>query len=130
MLVPRTKLLVVDDEDVVREVTQGMLEALGYEVLTAASGMEAIKLYAEQASQIALVLLDMAMPVMDGEKTLEQLRQLDPQTKVIFSSGYLDSGVAQRHSDRTAVGYIQKPYSVDLLELAVKKALTRFSDEV
>jgi PAS domain S-box-containing protein len=84
-------VLVVDDEEGIREVTRGTLQAFGYSVLTANDGTEAVVIFAQNKEQIKVVLTDMMMPFMDGTATIRALRKIDPQVKIIASSGLTDS---------------------------------------
>jgi len=84
-------VLVVDDEFSIRDITQQTLETFGYRVITANDGAEAVALYAQQVSEIALVLTDMMMPVMDGAATIQVLLRINPAVRIIAASG-IDSG--------------------------------------
>lgn len=111
-------ILFVDDEKIVTDVGSKMLEKLGYKVLTASSGKEAVDIYQHNKGNIDLVLLDMIMPEMDGGETFDRLWQIDPEVKVMLSSGYSVDGRAQGILDRGCNGFIQKPF--DLIELSRK----------
>lgn len=80
-------ILIVDDEENIRKVTKATLEKYGYQTLTASNGSEALAVYGEHAATIALVITDMSMPVMDGAATIEALRMLNPQLKIISATG-------------------------------------------
>ena len=82
------KLLLVDDEEALRVVTKKMLEHLGFEVLMAANGQEALEIYRQKGKNIEAVLLDLTMPEMDGEETFRELKKIDENVKVIVASGY------------------------------------------
>lgn len=84
-------ILVVDDEDAIREITRTSLEAYGYRVLTASDGIEAIALYAQHKHEIRLVLLDMMMPSMDGPTTIRTLQKINPEVKIIAVSGLVSN---------------------------------------
>jgi two-component system, cell cycle sensor histidine kinase and response regulator CckA len=111
-------LLIVDDEHIVLDVTQMMLKSLGYRVLAAAGGKEALELFQRNTDQIALVILDMIMPGMGGGETFEQLKALDPGVRVLLSSGYSIDGQAAEIIARGCRGFIQKPFN--LLQLSEK----------
>lgn len=116
-------LLVVDDEAAIREVTRQTLEAAGYRVLLAADGAEAIAHYAGRGAEIAAVLTDMRMPVMDGPATIEVLRRLNPHVRIIAVSGAMDSG---RPADATSAGVphtLAKPFTGDALLRAIRRVL-------
>ena len=109
-------LLLVDDEPMVVDVGRPMLERLGYTVLVARSGPEAVERFCAQRSKIDLVILDMVMPGMGGGETFDRLRAVDPGVKVLLSSGYSINGQATEILERGCNGFIQKPFN--LLELS------------
>ncbi|MDP3182747.1 MAG: PAS domain S-box protein [Desulfobaccales bacterium] len=115
-------VLVVDDEPTLLRVTARLLEKLGYQVLQAPSGEKALGIFKERGPQIDLVLLDLIMPGLNGLKTLEHLRALDPQVRVLLLSGYED-----RLGERLPpeVHFLSKPYSLELLSQKVASALRR-----
>ena len=116
-------VLVVDDEEVVREVTKELLERIGLDVLTAADGVEAIEVFCEHRERIVLVLLDMTMPRMDGEETFRELRQLDSQVHVILTSGYNEQDATNRFVGERLAGFLQKPFTMQDLESKLRAAL-------
>ncbi|MCX7049840.1 MAG: PAS domain S-box protein [Candidatus Sumerlaeota bacterium] len=103
-------ILLVDDEEIVRNIAKRMLESMGFKVLIAEDGREAVNLYQDRAAEINLVLLDLTMPVMNGEEAFRELRRLDPHVRVIMSSGYTESEIASRFAGKGLAGFIQKPY--------------------
>lgn len=109
-------ILVVDDEEGVRDSASTALKNLGYKVLTACDGIEALKIYKENKGKVDLVLLDMVMPNMAGRETFLELKKVDPQVKVLLFSGYSQNGKATEVLNKGALGFIQKPYK--LRELA------------
>jgi len=108
----RTETVTVDDEEMIVDVGTRILERIGYRVLSARSGEEALKIYREKESAIDMVILDMIMPGMGGGKTFEGLKQIDPSVKVILSSGYSINSQASEILNRGCRGFIQKPFSV------------------
>jgi two-component system, cell cycle sensor histidine kinase and response regulator CckA len=112
------KVLLVDDEETVRATGSKMLRELGYEVLTAEDGREAIETF-KANSGISFVLLDLTMPHLDGEQCFRELRRLDPQVKVIMSSGYNEHDVTSRFLGKGLGGFIQKPYKFSDLKRVV-----------
>ncbi len=123
-IVPGTEtVLVVEDEEVILNVTKDILSALGYCVLTAQGGREAIELYRSRCSDISLVILDMIMPGMSGAETFDQLRAVRPDVKVLLASGYSLNGQAREIMERGCLGFIQKPFSVQELSLKVRDVL-------
>ncbi len=117
------KILVIDDEEPVREAVSDILESSGVEVLAAADGAAGVALYRERASTIALVLLDLSMPGLGGEETFRQLRVLYPQVRILLSSGYDESEVVARFTDQGLVGFVQKPYTAAILTDAIRRHL-------
>jgi len=117
------RILVVDDDAVVRDVTRRTLAGLGYEVDTAAGGQEAVAFYAAHPGRIGLVIIDMQMGPMDGRACFRALRQVDPGVRAILSTGYGFDGVAQQMMAEGMVGFVQKPFEVPRLSQAVADAL-------
>ena len=118
-------LLLVDDEDMIMEVGQELLDALGYKVLTAQSGKEAVAIFHKRKSQIDMVVLDMIMPGMGGGETFDRLKQIDPDIKVLLSSGYSISGQASEILARGCDGFIQKPFKVRDLSVKIREILDK-----
>lgn len=117
-------ILLVDDEQIVLEVTRDLLECLGYRVYTAGSGQEAIALYLEKQKEINLVILDMIMPGLSGGQTFDRLREIDPGVKVLLSSGYSLEGQAQQIIERGCNGFLQKPFLLKDLSAKTHSALS------
>jgi PAS domain S-box-containing protein len=111
LYVPETVLL-VDDEEFILKVGLQILEELGYAVLTAASGKEALKIYSEKKDEIDIVVLDMIMPGMGGGETFDSIKALNPDAKVLLSSGYSIMGEATDILSRGCQGFIQKPFTM------------------
>jgi two-component system, cell cycle sensor histidine kinase and response regulator CckA len=116
-------ILLVDDEDSVRMVAGRMLEQLGYQVLLAADGAEALEIYRREGHRFHLVILDMLMPGMGGAETYRQLKEMDPEVRVLLSSGYSLDGEAQQVMAAGAQGFIQKPYRLAVLSHHVAKTI-------
>jgi PAS domain S-box-containing protein len=116
-------ILVVDDEKVNISLIRGMLEKLGYTVLTADSGEEAVKLFMERGNDVDLVILDMIMPGMSGKKVFQVLRAMNPSLKVLLASGYSLNGDAQQLIDQGCSGFIQKPFRVHELSKKIRDVL-------
>jgi CheY-like chemotaxis protein len=115
------KILLVDDEDVVRRAARLSLEKYGYVVMTAEDGEQAIELFRSRGDEIGLVLLDLTMPGISGEQTLLALREIRPDVVVLATSGYSEAEAMGRFGEGAAA-YIQKPYTAD--QLAAKVAQT------
>jgi len=111
----RELVLVVDDDATVRMITQQTLEAFGYQVLIAEDGAEAVARYVQHSSAIAAILLDMMMPVMDGMATIETLLQINPQVKIIASSGLAINGIVAKAAKTGVTHFLQKPYTAETL---------------
>jgi len=116
-------ILLVDDEERVREVAKMVLARAGYRVMTAANGAEALALYAQHREKIALVLTDMAMPVMDGNATISALRAMNPGVKIIASSGLIDDHSMTSAGKPGAVHFIPKPYTAETMLKVLAEAL-------
>lgn len=107
------RILVVEDETVLRELVSEILEGNGYRVITAANGREAIEVYRREGATVDLVLLDMIMPEMDGPATFEALRKINPDVRVLISSGFSQDMSVQDLLNRGASGFVGKPYRPD-----------------
>jgi DNA-binding NtrC family response regulator len=118
----RPLILLVDDEKIVLEVVLMMLENIGFEVLTAKDGHEAIKLYKINQKRIDLVILDMIMPH-GGEKTFYDLKAIDAGVKVLLTSGYAEDQRVRHLIRQGARGFIQKPFSIKALRNKITRAL-------
>jgi len=106
-------VLVIDDEDTTRSVARRMLEKLGFSVLTAAAGREGAAIYREHADEISVVLLDLAMPDMDGGDTFRELCRIREDVRVILSSGYDALRSAERFTGVGVAGFLEKPYRME-----------------
>ena len=120
-------VLVVDDNARVLQAVSQLVGALGYPVLTAASGQEALRVFGEHHAQIGCVLLDLTMPDMDGLETMQALRAVDPKVRIVLSSGYSEQAVRRRISGDGPTHFLQKPFVEDDLKAAIESAL-RASD--
>lgn len=118
------RILVVDDEEVIRDLATDMLEMLGYEVMTAEDGLRAVEDYAERLADIDLAIIDMIMPNMGGRECFRRLRELRPDLRAILSTGYGRDGAAQEILDEGMVGFVQKPYRIEQLSEVVSRALS------
>jgi CheY-like chemotaxis protein len=119
-IVPRGTILIVDDEETVQAVAARMLEALGFGVLLASDGVQALKVYAEKRASITAVLMDLTMPHLDGEETFRELRRLDPQVRVLLMSGYNEQDAIARFVGKGLAGFIQKPFNVNDLKESLR----------
>ena len=118
-------VLVVDDEEVIRNLARNILVREGYGVLLAADGDEACRIFSEQAGGVDLVLLDVIMPGKDGREVFRELRDMDPAVRVVFSSGYSKQDPRQEMGADHRVGFVQKPYNIDMLVGEIRRVLSR-----
>ncbi|MBW1783173.1 MAG: response regulator, partial [Deltaproteobacteria bacterium] len=116
-------VLLVDDEEMIIDVTKELLKRLGYNVLTAGNGKEAIEIYEEKKERIDIVVLDMIMPDMSGGDTFDRMKEIDPDVKVLLSSGYSINDHAKGILDRGCHGFVQKPFKLHELSQKLRKIL-------
>ncbi len=116
------KVLVADDDDEVRQVTRSLLEKVGFEVLTAENGREAVDLF-RLRPDVCLVILDLTMPVMDGAAALDQIRQVREDVPVLIFSGYSEQDAATRFAGKRLAGFIQKPFEANTLVATLREIL-------
>ncbi|MGB9772972.1 MAG: PAS domain S-box protein [Bacteroidota bacterium] len=123
-------ILFVDDEDMVREMGEELLTGLGYRVLQAGSGEEAIELYRVRGKDIHLVILDLAMPKMDGEETFRRLKEIDPAVKVLIASGLIEPEPRRKMEEAGVAGFLLKPYRVGDLARTIREVLKIGRNEI
>lgn len=117
-------ILVIDDEDVVRKTAKIALQSFGFTVHLASNGKEGLDIFQSCKNPIRLVLLDMTMPIMSGDETLKRLLELDPNLRIIATSGY-DETEAMRRFGEGVAGFIQKPYTATQLANVVESVLQK-----
>jgi len=117
-------ILIIDDEPDILEIGKEMLEALGYQVHSAQNGNKAIEYYSRYNGMIHLIILDMIMPGMNGEQVYERLVEINPDVKVLLSSGYSQNGLTEKTLKKGCNGFIQKPFKIQLLSQTIRKILT------
>ena len=117
------RILLVDDEIIVRNVAQKMLQRAGFSVLVAQSGWEALQLLEQYGSEIVCIILDLTMPAMDGAKTLEAIRKINTQIPVILSSGYGEEEATSRLHKHQIAAFLQKPYKASTLVKTLQDVL-------
>lgn len=117
------RVLLVDDEAFVRYSAERVLMRLGYEVVTARNGREAVNYFMDHSAEVDLVLLDLTMPVMDGARCFKELKELSADVRVLIATGHARDGAAQRLLDEGAVGFVKKPFSMAELSHRVSEAL-------
>ena len=116
-------ILLIDDEKKILEVAGKLLKAMGYHVLTAEEGREAIEVYKKHGETVDLVLLDIIMPNMKGGEVFDRLKEINPEIKVLLSSGYSIDGEATKILERGAKGFIQKPFDMERLSGSIRTIL-------
>ena len=116
-------VLLVDDEDMIIDVGKPILEKMGYNVLIATGGKEALDIYEKEKQEIGIVILDMIMPGIGGGDTYDRLKELNPDIKVLLSSGYSINGQATGILERGCDGFIQKPFNVWDLSQIIREIL-------
>ena len=115
----RGRILLVDDEDLFRASARRILEKLGYSVIMARNGKEALEIHADRAGEINLVILDMAMPVMAGKETFELLKARSPSLPILLTSGYTDEESVRELLESGAIGFVSKPFDLESLTRAL-----------
>lgn len=121
-------ILLVDDEEGVRNVAVDMLECIGFEVLTASDGHEALEVLKENRQRIDCVMLDLTMPGISGVETYEEMRKIVPDLKIIIASGYNEADMSNRTIMNDLAGFIQKPYSIEMISKKLREVLEMSSD--
>ena len=116
-------VLLVDDEEVILDVSEKVLKVLGYKVLVARGGAEAIEIFKKHQDSIDLVLLDIIMPHMGGGEVYDRLKEISPEVKVLLSSGYSIDGEASKIMARGCDGFIQKPFDIMQLSQSIRAIL-------
>lgn len=116
-------ILIVDDDEPVRRITQQTLESFGYRTLTASDGADAIDIYSQHGRQIDLVITDITMPIMGGPATIRALKHLNPKVKVISTSGLADSSTIAQTTQAGGRAFLQKPYTSTTLLSAIRTVL-------
>jgi CheY-like chemotaxis protein len=116
-------ILVVDDEEPVRTVTARTLERFGYRAVTASNGAEALSVFVRNQAEIAVVLTDMTMPILDGPATIVALKAIDPGVRIIASSGLNANGHIAKVRGSGVEHFVPKPYTAELLLRVLRKAL-------
>ena len=114
-------ILIVDDEETVRAVGKLMVERMGFSVLLASDGKEALDVFAEHHNEIDCVLLDFTMPFLNGDQVFMEMREIQPEVKVILCSGYNEHPAIEQFVSKELAGFIQKPYKSIDLELKLKE---------
>ena len=126
MIAEKSTVLLVDDEEIVLDVCNQILQKMGYFVIEARNGKDAIEIYKVQKSRIGLVIIDLNMPVMDGEKTSERLKAINPGIKILLSTGWNLDNLEGRTTEKLKYccdGILQKPCTMKQLSAKVAEIL-------
>jgi CheY-like chemotaxis protein len=118
-------ILVVDDEESIRSITQQTLEAFGYRVLTAEDGAEAVAVFAEHKNKTGLVLMDMAMPIMDGPTAIHALLRIQPEVRIIAASGLASNVSVAKAAVAGVKDFLPKPYTAEAMLKLIREVLDR-----
>jgi CheY-like chemotaxis protein len=118
-------MLIVDDEHLVLDVSVSMVEKLGYTVLKAQNGKEAVDIFNANLDKIKLVILDIIMPDMGGGEVYEKIKAIKPDIKVLLASGYSVDGQAIELLERGCDGFIQKPFTMEELSAKIRQIMEK-----
>jgi two-component system cell cycle sensor histidine kinase/response regulator CckA len=116
-------VLIIDDQEAVITVGKAILHTLGYTVIMAKNGQEAVEIFESNKEKVDFVILDMIMPGMSGGETYDAIKKINPDIKVILSSGYSLEGQATKILERGCNGFIQKPFNVSDLSRKIREVL-------
>ena len=117
------KVLLADDEETVRAIGARMIKRIGYEVVVAEDGAEALEIFKQSPDDFACVILDLTMPHMDGEEAFREIRRVRKDARVILSSGYNEQDVVSRFAGKGLAGFIQKPYNIKRLASVMRELI-------
>jgi CheY-like chemotaxis protein len=117
-------ILVVEDEETVRNTLKRILMALGYSVVLAVDGREGVEIFGKDPEQFDLVLLDLTMPRLDGAEVYAEIRRTNSQTPIVLMSGYSEQEAAAHFSSKGLAGFIEKPFDLNTLKRVLKTALS------
>ena len=116
-------ILIVDDQETIWDFLIEALQMLGYSVLLAETGMDAVDIYAANPGAVDLVLMDMIMPKLGGSQAFEKIREIDPQAKILLSSGFVNEEDIQHLLAQGACGFLSKPHRLPVVVKAIRDAL-------
>ena len=120
---PGERILVVEDEEVLRLLMREVLTRAGYRVLEAKDGEEGVQVFAGRKEEIALVISDMGLPRMPGDQVFRELKAIDPAVRVVFSTGYIREERTQELLEAGAREFIHKPYRVEEMLRTLRRVL-------
>jgi len=118
-------ILVIDDEAIIRDLLKEILEDIGVPVFFAETGEKGMEIFRKEEKEIALVLLDVIMPGMDGREVYYEIKNQNPDVKIIITSGYSKTGVITELMEAGVDGYIQKPFQIDILIETINRLLQK-----
>ena len=118
-------VLLIDDEDMIIDVGEELLKKLGYNTFSAKNARQTLEVCQKNKDQIDIVILDMIMPDINGGETYDMLKKINPDIKVLLSSGYSIDGMAQEILDRGCNGFIQKPFNIKELSQKLREILDK-----
>ena len=121
-------ILVVDDEEMIKDLARDILARYGYTVLTAGGGEEAVEIYRQHKEEISVVVLDIVMPDVGGREVFRRIREIDPEAQVIISSGYDQERDASDLLKEGALRFVQKPYQIASLVGMVGEVIEKGKD--
>ncbi|MBQ6353124.1 MAG: response regulator [Lentisphaeria bacterium] len=121
-------ILIVDDHETIWDFLIEALQALGYSVLLAENGLDAVEIYAANPHEIDLVLLDMIMPKAGGHQTFFKIRAIDPEAKILLSSGFVSEEEVQDLLAQGACGFLPKPHRLPVVAKAIRDVLDNRTD--
>jgi DNA-binding NtrC family response regulator len=108
-------ILVIDDEEVMRRLAAAILKKCGYQTITASDGVEGVNVFRERRGEIKGVLLDLVMPRKSGEQAYREMKAIDPEIRVVLTSGFKQDGRVEASLKRGVQAFIQKPYTLESL---------------
>lgn len=116
-------ILIVDDHETIWDFLIEALQRLGYSVLLAENGLDAVEIYRENPNEVDLVLLDMVMPKLGGHQTFYKIKELDPEAKILLSSGYVSEDEVNDLLEQGAKGFLPKPHRISKMAQEVRRIL-------
>jgi len=119
-------ILIVDDQETIWDFLIEALQELGYSVILAENGFDAVEIYQNNPNQIDLVLLDMVMPKLGGHKTFYQIKSIDPDANILLSSGYVSESEVNELLDKGARGFMPKPHRIKDLSIEIRRILEKY----
>ncbi len=116
-------ILLVDDQDTIWDFMIEVLQTLGYTVILAENGLDAVEIYKENPKKIDLVILDMIMPKLGGHSTFYQIKAIDPKAKILLSSGYVSEQEVDDLLQQGAKGFVPKPHRINVIAEEIRRIL-------